>query len=229
MLCWKQIQPSSLNTNPSLNQKMLNCRQNNISNINTSKFSVSFFSCPGQTIQTTGGWMNYGIDYQNTITHTHRWIKRYLYVKAASNLDNDFQSEVYWNCMWNKIKLVFTECQHKRALVCELINAAHKMVLLLPFMKPRSAIKHIEFVTIDRLDQISDKEQINICFDAGVIWPHTHSNLTSLWFLLRTLTKKSTTPFYQMSVNRFSFEWPPNVSQSISKHVSLGIVVSCIV
>ena len=37
--------------------------QNNISNINTSKFSVSFFYCPGQTIQTTGGWMNYGIDY----------------------------------------------------------------------------------------------------------------------------------------------------------------------
>ena len=71
--------------------------------------------------------------------------------------------------MWNKIKLVFTECQHKRALVCELINAAHKMVLLLPFMKPRSAIKHIEFVTIDRLDQIYDKEQINTCFDAGVI------------------------------------------------------------
>ena len=62
--------------------------------------------------------------------------------------------------------VVFTECQHKRALVCELINAAHKMVLLLPFMKPRSAIKHIEFVTIDRLDQINDKEQINICFDA---------------------------------------------------------------
>ena len=159
-------------------------------------------------------------------THTGRVMKEY--VQAASNLDNDFQSVLCWNRVWNKIKLVFTECQHKRALVCELINAAHKMVLLLPFMKPRSAIKHIEFVTIDRLDQINDKEQINICFDAGVIWPHTHSNLTSLWFLLRTLTKKSTTPFYQMSVNRFSFEWPPNVSQSISQHVSVGIVVCCI-
>ena len=100
-------------------------------------------------------------------------IKEYLYVKAASNLDNDLQSELHWNCVWNKIKLVFTECQRKRALVCKLINAAHKMVLLLPFMKPRSATKHIEFVTNDRLDQINDKEQINICFDAWVIWPHT--------------------------------------------------------